>query len=136
MHDLSRNRQDIWFANPTGEFFYLEDENGNKTGEKEVSYKEPVKTKMSMATSSGANNLGSQGMAELKPYGITTGYTHRAVTYDMNCEMNEESRVWYGIEPFKVVNNQTVAVPHNFMVVRKSPSLNHITYYLKEVDVT
>ena len=135
MHELSRNRQEIWFSNPTGEYFYITDENGHKTGEKELTYTEPVKKRMSMATSSGANNLGSQGMAELKTYGITTGYTHRAVTYDMNCEMNEESRVWYGIQPFKTVNGQLVPVPHNFMVVRRSPSLNHITYYLKEVDV-
>jgi hypothetical protein len=26
-------------------------------------------------------------------------------------------------------------VPHNFEVVRKAKSLNHLIYYLKEVDV-
>ena len=100
-----------------------------------------------MAISSGANNLGSQGIAELEQYGITTGYTHRAVTENLDCPMNEESLVWYGIEPTRTVRitsevngelvttEQTVPVPHNFTVVRKAKSLNHLIFYLKEVDV-
>ena len=101
-----------------------------------------------MAISSGANNLGSQGMATVEPFGIITGYTHRAITEDLNCAMDEECRVWYGIEPTrtvtvtKTVNGETVnedtevPVPHNFKVVRKSKSLNHLIFYLKEVDVS
>jgi len=131
MRVLGRNKQTIWFANPTG-FQYAEDTNGFKTGEKTITYGTPTKTKMSMAISSGANNLGSQGIAEVEPYGIVTGYTHRAVTEDLNCAMGEESRVWYGIDP---VDSESHAVPHNFEVVRKAKSLNHLIYYLKEVDV-
>ena len=138
MRVLERNKKDLWFANPTG-WEYAVDSNGFKTGEKTITYGTPVQTRMSMAISSGANNLGSQGMAELEPYGITTGYTHRAVTEDMNCEMYEESHVWYGIEPTREVEKDgkivTEAVPYNFVVVRRSPSLNHVIYYLKEVDV-
>lgn len=134
MHVLGRNKQYLWYANPTG-VSYKTDANGFKTGEKDVSYGNPVKARMSMALSSGANNLGSQGMAELQRYGITTGYTHRAVTDDMDCPMNEESLVWYNISPTKIVDNKEVAVPHNFKVVRKAVSLNHVIYYLKEVDV-
>ena len=135
MRVLERNKQDIWYANPTG-VTYATDTNGFKTGEKTITYGNPVKTRMSMAISSGANNLGSQGIAEVEPYGIVTGYTHRAVTEDMSCAMSEESKVWFGIEPTKVVDNKEVAVPHNFEVVRKAKSLNHLIYYLKEVDVT
>ena len=138
MRILSRNKQDLWYANPTGSS-YATDSNGFKTGEKIITYATAVKARMSMAISSGANNLGSQGIAEVRPYGIVTGYTHRAVTEDMNCPMEEESQVWVGIEPTRpVVQNgvtTVVAVPHNFEVVRKAKSLNHIIYYLKEVDV-
>ena len=146
MRVLSRNKQDIWYANPTG-FTYMTDANGLKTGEKEITYGSAVKERMSMAISSGANNLGSQGIATVEPYGIVTGYTHRAVTEDLNCTMGEESRVWFGIEPtreettMQTVNGvqmevkTTVAVPHNFEVVRKATSMNHLIYYLKEVDV-
>ena len=138
MRVLSRNKQDIWYANPTGSS-YATDANGFKTGEKIITYATAVKTRMSMAISSGANNLGSQGIANVEPYGIVTGYTHRAVTEDLNCPMGEESRVWFGIEPTRPVTNNgvttTVEVPHNFEVVRKAKSLNHLIYYLKEVDV-
>ena len=131
MRILERNKQTLWYANIYS-VGYKTDENGFKTGEKEIQYGEPVKCRMSMAISSGANNLGSQGMAELEPYGITTGYTHRAVTEDLNCEMNEESIVWFRKEPKDEQGNTT---PYNFRVVRKALSLNHLIYYLKEVDV-
>lgn len=146
MRVLERNKQDIWYANPTG-MTYATDENGFKTGDKQIAYEQPIKKRMSMAISSGANNLGSQGIATVEPYGIVTGYTHRAVTEDLTCTMGEESRVWFGIEPtreettIQTVNGvqtevkTTVTVPHNFEVVRKAKSLNHLIYYLKEVDV-
>lgn len=146
MRVLSRNKQDIWWANPTG-YSYATDSNGLKTGEKTITYGTATKARMSMAISSGANNLGSQGIANVEPYGIVTGYTHRAVTEDLTCTMGEESHVWFGIEPtreettIQTVNGvqtevkTTVAVPHNFEVVRKAKSLNHLIYYLKEVDV-
>ena len=146
MHVLGRNKEYLWYANPTGEQ-YVTDANGYKTGERKITYATPTKVKMSMAISSGANNLGSQGMAELERYGIVTGYTHRAVTDDMDCPMGEESLVWYKIEPTRIetreriINGQRqevqtlIPVPHNFKVVRKAQSLNHLIYYLKEVDV-
>ena len=147
MRVLSRNKQDLWYANPTGTE-YVVDTNNLKTGEKKTTYETPTKVRMSMAISSGANNLGSQGIAELKQYGIVTGYTHRAVTEDLTCPMSEESLVWYRIAPTrtvtvtKTVDGQTVTeeqevpVPHNFKVVRRAESLNHLIYYLKEVDVS
>ena len=72
MRVLERNKKELWYANPTGTS-YVTDNNGLKTGEKEVAYDTPVKVRMSMAISSGANNLGSQGIAELEPWGIVTG---------------------------------------------------------------
>ena len=156
MRILERNKQTLWYANPIS-IEQARDENGLLTGEKVIKYGIPVKCRMSMAISSGANNLGSQGMAELEPYGITTGYTHRAVTEDMNCQMGEESIIWYKKLPYDensvtwemlessnwedledtiwdTLQNGELT-PHNFKVVRKAVSLNHLIYYLKEVDV-
>lgn len=135
MRILERNKKDLWYANRVSSAHII-DANGLVTSEKEQTYGEPVKVRMSMAISSGANNLGSQGIAELEPWGIVTGYTARAVTEDLNCPMDEESLVWYGIEPTMVVNGETVTVPNNYTVVRKAKSLNHLIYYLKEVDVS
>lgn len=147
MRLLARNKQTLWFANPSGSE-WVTDSNGLKTGEKNIVYGNPESAKMSIAISSGANNLGSQGMAELERFGIVTGYTHRATTEDMNCSMGEESIIWFGVPHERTVQTtetvdgveQTVdtveILPHNFKVVRKATSLNHLIYYLKEVDVS
>ena len=135
MRLLARNKKPLWYALRTGSTL-ITDANGHKTGDKEQAYGTPVMVMMSMAISSGANNLGSQGIAELEPWGIVTGYTARAVTEDLTCPIAEDSRIWYGIEPTTVVEGKTVNVPHNYKVVRKAKSLNHLIFYLKEVDVS
>lgn len=147
MRLLARNKRELWFANRISES-YVTDANDLKTGEKQQTYGTPVKLKVAMSISSGANNLGSQGMASVEPYGLVTGYTHNAITEDMNCPLDEEALVWYERTPTqtvtttKIVNGETVSeetevpVPYNFVVVRKAKSLNHLIYYLKEVDVS
>ena len=159
MRVLERNKKEMWFANRVSES-YVTDTNGLKTGEKEQTYGTPQKIRVSMSMSSGANNLGSQGMVALDPYGLTTAYTHNAVTEDMNCPLDEEALVWYertptiterrsvthtitetvdGEEVQRTVTEEEeveVPVPHNFVVVRKAQSLNHLIYYLREVDVS
>lgn len=147
MRLLARNKEELWFANPTGSSYHT-DSNGLKTGEKSITYGTPQSARMSIAISSGANNLGSQGMAELNRYGITTGYTHRATTEDLNCELGEESIVWFEVPHERIVQTQqtvngvtqtvdTVEIlPYNYRVVRKARSLNHLIYYLKEVDAS
>ena len=155
MRVLERNKKDLWFANRVSES-YVTDTNGLKTGEKEQTYGTPQKIRVSMSMSSGANNLGSQGMVALDPYGLTTAYTHNAVTEDMNCPLDEEAIVWYEREPTRtetrtrtveetidgevvmrtITEEVEVPVPHNFVVVRKAVSLNHLIYYLREVDVS
>ena len=155
MRVLERNKKELWFANRLSES-YVTDANGLKTGEKQQNYGTPQKLKASMSISSGANNLGSQGMVALDPYGLTTAYTHNAITEDMNCPLDEEALVWYERTPtvtetrtrtveetidgevttHTITEEVEVPVPHNFKVVRKAKSLNHLIYYLKEVDVS
>lgn len=147
MRLCERNKQELWFANRLEETM-VTDANGLKTGEKRQSYGEPQQARMAISASSGANNLGSQGMAELSPYGIGTGYTHNAVTEDLDCPMDEESVVWLGRTPTQTVRitemvdgelvtgEKVINIPYNYRVVRKAESLNHLIYYLKEVDVT
>lgn len=126
MHTQNRNHEDVWFALKLRDE-EVRNENGLLTGEHRVIYSEPDKKRMSISVSSGANNLGSQGMVTLDPYGITTAYTHRLTTHDKRCPINEESLIWIGKEPKDG--------EHNFKVVRVARSLNHLIYYVKEVDV-
>lgn len=127
MQTLERNKIGFWYALKTGSE-EVRDEDGLLESEAEITYGEPVYAEMSMSISSGANNLGSQGMVELEPFGITTAYTHRMVTEDMDCPIDEETILWIDKEPTDGA--------HNFKIVRVARSLNHIIYYVKEVDVS
>jgi hypothetical protein len=46
---------------------------------------------------------------------------------DNACPIEEDSIIWFGIEPTK---------PHNYIVVRKAESKNGILYALQEVTLT
>lgn len=138
MRILSRNKQDVWFANRLSDS-YVTDNNGLKTGEKMQTYGTPVKARMSVNAS---------GSYDLELHGITSISDCNLITEDMTCSMDEQSIVWYGILPTHtetretIVNGETVMEqvevpnPHNYVVVKKVPSLNCIAYALKEVDVS
>lgn len=110
MRMLRRNKQKLWYANPTG-WQYAVDENGFKTGEKEVSYAEPQEIRMSMnfVTMAGADGHGPNAI--LDPQGIVTGYSWTAITDDVDCPVNEESILWYGKEPWEVVPPEPEPAP-------------------------
>ena len=127
MQTLERNKVGFWYALKLSSS-EVRDKDGLLESEQEITYGEPVYAEMSMSISSGANNLGSQGMVELDPFGITTAYTHRMVTEDMDCPIDEETILWIDKEPADGA--------HNFKIVRVARSLNHIIYYVKEVDVS
>lgn len=127
MQTLERNKVGFWYALKLSSS-EVRDKDGLLESEQEITYGEPVYAEMSMSISSGANNLGSQGMVELDPFGITTAYTHRMVTEDMDCPINEETILWIDKEPTDGA--------HNFKIARVARSLNHIIYYVKEVDVS
>ncbi len=147
MRCLERNKKPVWFANRKGETL-VTDSNNLKTGERKQTYDTPQKIRCSISMSSGANNLGSQGMVVMNSYGLTTSYTHNAITEDLDCPLKEDGILWYQREPShietvtKTVNGQQVTEdvvvpnPHNYVVVRKAESLNHLIYYLKEVDAS
>ena len=53
MQTLARNRQTVWYALLTSKT-ELTDEYGNKTGQYELSYSDPVKTAMNVRWDTGA----------------------------------------------------------------------------------
>ena len=154
MKCLKRNQRDIWYANRVSDS-YVTDKNGLKTGEKTQTYGTPVKARMNVEIASGGRET-----AVLALHGIVKEYDAKAVTDDLECAMDEECRVWFGIEPtheetrtvtrtvteevegeevtHEVAEQETVEVPnpHNFVVIRRVPSLNAISYFLKEVNVS
>lgn len=146
MRTLRRNKQTLWYANPTGTE-YVTDVNGFKTGDRKTTYGTPQEIRMSMNFASNVGSDGHSTNAILDMQGIVTGYAWTAVTDDIDCPVTEESILWYEKEPTKTVTvtrtvdgqtvteRQTVLTANNLLVIRKVKSLNSVTYYLKEADV-
>jgi hypothetical protein len=124
MQTLARNRQTVWYALLTSKT-ELTDEYGNKTGQYELSYSDPVKTAMNVRWDTGA--------VQLEGYGLNADGQRRMVTCDMNCPIDESTILWIGIEPEK----DGKAVPNNYVVAGvPERSLNQIAYTIQEVNVS
>ena len=117
MKALSRNKQKIYYALYLGETEIQED--GYYTGERQVSYSDPVEMK--------ANVSPARGEADVQIFGVTENYTKTIVTTDMGCPIDTMSRLWIGVEPTS---------PYNFVVVRVAKSLNSIAYAIREVSAS
>lgn len=126
MKTIQRNQTEVWYALYGGETELL-DGDGNRTGEYEITYGDPVKAWMVVSP--------ARGSALREPFGIETDYTKTLITGDMDCPLSEDSVLWIGVEPSETVNGQVVANPYNYRVVRVAKSLNYIVYAVKEVDV-
>ena len=131
MVSMEINKTTIWYSNLIGTED-VTDENGLMTGSPKPTYSAPKPLRVALSESIGLNNLTAQGVADLKPYGIFTNYTHRMITEDMDCPLNEESIIWHGTDP----GDDPDSIPYNFRVVRVSKTRNYKMYYLREVYVS
>lgn len=133
MVSMEINKTTIWYSNlKRGETEQITDQHGLYTGSTRQKYTDPVPLRVALSESIGLNNLTAQGVAELRSYGITTNYTHRMITEDMDCPIDEESIVWHDRDP----GDNPYDVPYNFRIVRISKTLNYKMYYLRQVSVS
>ena len=130
MLGLEQNKQTIYYSLYQGSTD-KKDAHGNYTGEKEVSYSTPLAYRLNVSFTKGAVDV-SRGQAHLEEYGIDTNYVAVLVTTNMNCPIVETSVLWIGRKPY---DENDVAVPYNYTVIRRLPSLNSITFVCREVDV-
>lgn len=117
MRNLARNKQTIYYALYSGKTDIV-DENGNKTGDKSVTYSTPVAIKVNVSA--------SRGTADLEMFGINTNYSRTVVTDDTSCPIKEDSILWV---------DKATTEPHDYVVVKVAKSFNHITYAIQEVSV-
>lgn len=118
MKSLERNKQTIWYSLYMGKQDVL-DEDGLATGEKRLEFSAPVMMK--------ANVSAARGTADIEQFGVNTDYSRTITTTDMDCPIDEHSRIWFGIEPTS---------PHNYEIVTVAKSLNSITIAIREVKVS
>ncbi len=118
MRSLNRNKRLIYYALRNGETTNR-DEYGNETGESTPTYGERIALRSNISAASGD--------AATEAFGSFTAYNRTMYVADNTCPIEEDSIIWFGIEPTK---------PHNYIVVRKADSKNGILYALQEVTVT
>lgn len=123
MHTLSRNKQTIYYATLTNKTEIV-DSNGNRTGQFQLIYSEPVPARMNIRWDDGA--------VQLEGFGLNVAARRRMVTDDLTCPIGIDSILWIGIEP-----GEDGLIPHNY-VVASAPekSLNHIVYIVEEVNAS
>lgn len=119
MHDLQRNKRQIYYALRTGETDNV-DRNGNKTGTKRQTYSSPVKFEVNIS--------GGRGTAENDAFGANVIYTATLCTADIDCPIDVQSIIWIDRDPTKTPYNFVVAAP-------PIKTLNSILIAIREVDV-
>ncbi len=118
MRSLNRNKRLIHYALRTEETVII-DEYGNETGESTPTYTEPVALYCNVSA--------AQGEDAVQAFGSFTGYSRTISVSDVNCPIDEDSIVWFGVPETE---------PHNYIVVQKADSKNGVLYALQEVTVT
>lgn len=124
MRCLNRNKKVITYALYQGKQEIV-DSNGNRTGEYKVTYGNPTQIETNVSA--------NRGVTDLELFGTNIIYDRTFVVDDINCEIDEYTKLWVDTPVYDNSNN---ILPHNYVVVRKAPSLNSITYAIRKVDVS
>jgi hypothetical protein len=117
MRSLKRNQQRIYYSNLL-KTEAAKDEYGHFTGENVPVYdeKKPLDIYVSANT----------GDISMEMFGNLSDYDRVMSISGTNCPIDENSLLWIGVSPEE---------PHNFIVKRKSVSLNETVYAIAQVTV-
>ena len=124
MRCLLRNMRTFYFARYDRKE-ELVDEYGNKTGEYEVIYGNPVKCK--------GNISAAQGEIQSRQFGDSESYDKVIVLNNVDIPIDEYSILWVDTLP-NVIENVT-DTPHDYIVKKVARSLNSISIAISKVDV-
>lgn len=119
MRTLQRNKRTIWYALYNG-VTEVVDEDGNYTGEQEVSYGEPIDAKMNVS--------GGRGQAEIELFGVDNPFTRTAVTDDLTTPFTTDTIWWFEADP--------ETDPHNYRCTGVSRTINQVVIALAEISVS
>lgn len=117
---MKRNLKPIWYCLYLGNTIVYDDD-GYETGEKEITYGNPVEKECSVSPAT--------GVALREVFGVADSYDYIMLTDDMNCPINENTLV-YSDNP-----NGSNAF-ETYVVRRVAKSLNHLTYGLSRVELS
>lgn len=119
IRDLAQNQQPIFYKLYEGQNEIV-DEWGNSTG----SY-EPVYSALKSAMLSVSPN---KGTSETDQFGTFAEYDRTMTTSDTNCPIDENSILW--------VDNADTDEAYNFVVTKRAPWKNSVSFAIKAVTVS
>ena len=119
MRTTQRDKRPVYYAFFDG-ITELLDENGDYTGEYEITYSEPIKAYMNVS--------GGRGQADIALFGLTQTFSRTATTQDLDTPFNTEMVFWVECDP--------ETAPFNYRVAAISRTINQVVLALAEVDVS
>lgn len=119
MRTMHRNKRPVAYAFYEGSTEIVS--NGEYTGEYEVTYTTPIKTRMNVS--------GGRGAADVAMFGFDSAYARSIVTDDLTTPFNLETVFWIDTDPDN-------GEPHDYRVVGVSRTINQVVIALAEVNVT
>ena len=125
MRCLLRNMRSFYYGTYMGKE-ELSDEYGNKTGEYEVIYSNPIRCS--------ANISAAQGEIESRQFGDSESYDKVIVLSDMNIPIDEYSILWVDSLP-NINEDGSTETPHDYIVKKVARSLNSVSIAISKVDV-
>lgn len=126
MRCMVRNKQKFYYASyiKTNE---LIDEYGNKTGEYEVSYSNPIETK--------GNISGAQGEVQIRQFGESESYDKVIVLDNIDTPIDEYAILW--VDSLPLLNDDgTTNTPHDYIVKKVSRTINSVSIAISKVMVS
>lgn len=124
MRLMKRNLSDVYYCQYDSEQPKVDDD-GYETGEKQVTYKRPVKLMCSVSPAT--------GYAQVNMFGNLDSYDKVLITDDMCCPIDENTVLFIDKKP--EFNDEGVPL-FDYTVRRVAKSLNCISYAISKVKVS
>lgn len=119
MFDLARNAQLVNYKMYIGQEDVL-DSNGYITGSPNPQYGEMQSAYLSVSP--------NKGNSQAEMFGTLEDYDRTMTTADTSCPINENSILW--------LDGQSTEGPHNYIVLKRAPWKNSISFAIKQVKVS
>ena len=110
MQNLRRNQSIVYYKNYVKNVEII-DEYGNVTGSYDKEY----------------GDSGNIGTSEYQTFGRSLDYDRTLTTADMSCDIDENSILW--------LDGADTSKPHNYVVKKRSATINQIQFVVKQVNV-
>ena len=125
MRCMVRNKKKFYYASYI-ESNEITDEYGNKTGEYEITYGNPIEAR--------GNVSGAQGEIQIRQFGESENYDKVIVLDNIDTPINEYTVLWVDTLPLLNEDGST-STPYDYIVKKVSRTINSVSIAISKVTV-